>query len=132
MMVECEHGMEERSLGGQVNLARSATQSPGAAQGSSYFNREEAVLAVRHVSLPSTQLTEAHGRQKHLCTAPLVCITRVLGHARGLNSLHRAPDSAGDTFLMQGHCARVGPLKGKSVRIWKPYRVVVHAGPWWR
>ena len=51
MMVECEHGMEERSLGGQVNLARSPAQTPGAAQGSSYFNREEAILAIRHASL---------------------------------------------------------------------------------
>ena len=55
MMVECEHGMEERSLGGQVNLARSPAQTPGAAQGSSYFNREEAILAIRHASLWSSQ-----------------------------------------------------------------------------
>ena len=51
MMVECEHGMEERSLGGQVNLARSPAQSANAAQGSSYFNRQEAILAIRHVPL---------------------------------------------------------------------------------
>ena len=55
MMVECEHGMEERSLGGQVNLARSPAQSPGAAQGSSYFNRQEAILAIRQVGIYTSQ-----------------------------------------------------------------------------
>ena len=54
MMVECEDGMEERSLGGQINLARTPAQNPGAAQGSSYFNRQEAILAIRHVPPPHT------------------------------------------------------------------------------
>ena len=58
MMVECENGMEERSLGGSINLARTPTQTPDAAQGSSYFNRQEAILAVRHVPL-SDELTAA-------------------------------------------------------------------------
>lgn len=84
MMVECEHGMEERSLGGQINLARSPAQSPGAAQGSSYFNRQEAVLAIRHASLPSRPMTEAPGRQKHLFTALLLGTQHVYGLARGL------------------------------------------------
>lgn len=58
MMVECEHGMEERSLGGSINLARTPAQTSDAAQGSSYFNRQEAILAVRHVPL-SDELTAA-------------------------------------------------------------------------
>ena len=53
MMVECEHGIEERSLGGQIMLSRGPTHSPAAAQGSSYFNRQEAILAIRHVTLPA-------------------------------------------------------------------------------
>jgi len=58
MMVECEHGMEERSLGGSINLARTPAQTSDAAQGSSYFNRQEAILAVRHVPL-SDEVTAA-------------------------------------------------------------------------
>ncbi len=65
MMVECEHGMEERSLGGQVNLARSPAQTPGAAQGSSYFNRQEAILAIRHVSFRHTA-TERIGAERNV------------------------------------------------------------------
>ena len=57
--------MEERSLGGQVNLARSPAQTPGAAQGSSYFNRQEAILAIRHVSfLAHSLLKHMEGRTK--------------------------------------------------------------------
>ena len=55
MMVECEHGIEERSLGGQITLSRVPTQNPAAAQGSSYFNRQEAILAIRHVTLHAWQ-----------------------------------------------------------------------------
>ena len=51
MMVECEHGIEEKSLGGQITLSKRPTQNPAAAQGSSFFNRQEAILAIRHVSL---------------------------------------------------------------------------------
>ena len=58
MMVECEHGMEERSLGGNISVARTPAQAPAVAQGSSYFNRQEAILAVRHVPL-SDELTAA-------------------------------------------------------------------------
>lgn len=65
MMVECEHGMEERSLGGQINLARGPAQSPAAAQGSSYFNRQEAILAIRY-DRPEPMATHTHSLDAHL------------------------------------------------------------------
>lgn len=50
MMVECESGLEERSAAGSLAKARSPPPAAAdAAQpgGSSYFNKQEAVLAVR-------------------------------------------------------------------------------------
>lgn len=51
MMVECENGTEERSATGSLVSARgkaAAVKDAAAANsGSSYFNKEEAILAVR-------------------------------------------------------------------------------------
>lgn len=55
MMVECEAGVEERSMTG--SLKASTQVKPGAETaaaantGSSYFNKQEAILAVRCVPL---------------------------------------------------------------------------------
>ena len=61
MMVECEHGIEEKSLGGQITLSKRPTQNPAAAQGSSFFNRQEAILAIRHVTLHAWQHNRLSG-----------------------------------------------------------------------
>ena len=67
MMVECEHGIEEKSLGGQITLSKKPTQNPAASQGSSFFNRQEAILAIRHVTLHAW-------RHNGLSCIPHVCL----------------------------------------------------------
>jgi hypothetical protein len=55
MMVECEAGLEERATGSSLVRSSSARAKPGAdtTMGSSYYNRLEAVLAVRWGSPPA-------------------------------------------------------------------------------
>lgn len=72
MMVECEHGIEERSLGGQITLSRSPRQGQDAAkQGSSYFNRQEAVLAIRHADFHGPTFS-CFARPGNSCSALLL------------------------------------------------------------
>lgn len=51
MMVECENGIEERSATGSLVTTRgkaaAANDTAAANAGSSYFNKQEAILAVR-------------------------------------------------------------------------------------
>ncbi|EIE21783.1 P-loop containing nucleoside triphosphate hydrolase protein, partial [Coccomyxa subellipsoidea C-169] len=59
MMVECETGLEERSMTGSIGVTKAKSPAkPGAESaaaantGSSYFNKQEAILAVRYASPP--------------------------------------------------------------------------------
>lgn len=80
MMVEAEHGLEERAVG-SFNARSSNSSSRGAGnatadaspvQGSSYYNRLEAVLAVRHALCSLSKLCSCASsclRCKPSCTA---------------------------------------------------------------
>jgi len=63
MLVECESGVEERSATGSLAKARSSSAPAAAADaaavqpgGSSYFNKREALLAVRYAPSSSASV----------------------------------------------------------------------------
>lgn len=73
MMVECEHGIEEKSLGGQITLSKRPTQNPAAAQGSSFFNRQEAILAIRRVTSHAWRHDGLSGKYD-FCLSCMTCV----------------------------------------------------------
>jgi hypothetical protein len=62
MMVECEEGLEERSSAGSaLTLTIKAADKAATAGGTSYFNRTEAILAVRlPQSLKALEIASEH------------------------------------------------------------------------